>query len=834
MTIFCPPKLRNDLTIVERRLAGEVSSIVKDPLTGNFFRLGEVERFIADQFDGATPVEVVRKRTEEKFATCLSPETLNQFIKTLEKGGLLESAASGEKASRRRTRRIQGNLLYQRVRLCDPDHLFNRLIGRIGFLFTPYFLVLSAAVILFAVGVAISNWDDVRGDVARLFQISSLPLAFLTVFLVITAHEFGHGLTCKHFGGEVHELGFMLIYLQPALYCDVSDAWLFPEKAKRLWVGFAGPYFELFLWALATLVWRVTDVETSINYMAYVVMTTSGIKTLFNFNPLIKMDGYYLLSDYLEIPNLRRKAFSYVGSRIKKLFGSADPRFDAMTARERRVFLAYGLMAAIGSFSILGFAIVKLGGYLIDKEQPLAFVFFAGLLGTKFRRHFRNLFAKTSAASDPDDDFESSDDADAQANGDSSSNPDLRTHGDSPSQGDGPKPVDSRDPGAPSAEVSKVPSKRRKRMIVWLKRALVILLVAGVVTPILFFVKSELKIRGKFNVLPVHNADVRAEVEGIIEDIYVDEGDEVKAGEMIARLSDREMQSELRRTEAEIAQNQAKLKLLEAGPTEEEIEVAKAAVARAEESLTYGSSRLVRDKALFEQNLLSAKDFEDTHERAATAGNDLKEAKGKLKLLLRGSRPEEIVATKANIAWSETQRRFLEEQIQRTKVPSPITGIVATPSVQLNEMKHQLVKKGDLIAKVYDIKTITAEIVVSEQDIADVKVGGPVLLKARAHPDQTFRGMVTAIATVAQINSSSSSGSIFSSAGQTPAGTATFSRANVNPKTVLVTTRIDNSALLLKPEMTGQAKILCGQKRIVDLVTRRLARTIKVEFWSWW
>jgi hypothetical protein len=167
-------------------------------------------------------------------------------------------------------------------------------------------------------------------------------------------------------------------------------------------------------------------------------------------------------------------------------------------------------------------------------------------------------------------------------------------------------------------------------------------------------------------------------------------------------------------------------------------------------------------------------------------------------------------------------------------VPSPITGIVATPSVQLQEMKHQLVKKGDLIAKVYDIKTITAEIFVSEQDIADVKVGEPVVLKARAYPNNLFQGTITAIATVAQINSSSSSGSIFSSPGQTPSGTATFSRANVNPKTVLVTTRIDNSELLLKPEMTGQAKISCGRKRLIDLVARRLSRTIKVEFWSWW
>jgi len=96
MTIS-PPKLRNDLTFSEQRLAGEVITIVKDPLTDNFFRLGEAERFIADQLDGATPVEVVRQRAEEKFATTLPQDTLNQFIKTLEKGGLLENGSSRKK-----------------------------------------------------------------------------------------------------------------------------------------------------------------------------------------------------------------------------------------------------------------------------------------------------------------------------------------------------------------------------------------------------------------------------------------------------------------------------------------------------------------------------------------------------------------------------------------------------------------------------------------------------------------------------------------------------------------------------------------------------------------
>src|SRR5262249_28079018 len=158
------------------------------------------------------------------------------------------------------------------------------------------------------------------------------------------------------------ELGFFLIYLQPALYCNVSDAWLFPEKSKRLWVAFAGPYFELFLWALATLAWRVTDVETTINYLAFIVMTSSGIKTLLNFNPLIKLDGYYLLSDWLEIPNLRKKGFACFREMLKGVFGGKALVPDQMSPRERRICLVYGLVAGVGSFWLLGYAMVKIGG----------------------------------------------------------------------------------------------------------------------------------------------------------------------------------------------------------------------------------------------------------------------------------------------------------------------------------------------------------------------------------------------------------------------------------------------------------------------------------------
>src|SRR6185436_10731524 len=128
-----------------------------------------------------------------------------------------------------------------------------------------------------AVGLTASNWTEIELDLPRLYSVQSLALAWCIAMLVIVAHEFAHGLTCKHFGGSVREIGFLLLYFQPAFYCNVSDAWLFPEKSKRLWVSFAGAYFEIFLWSLATVVWRVTDPYTLINYVALVVMATSGV-----------------------------------------------------------------------------------------------------------------------------------------------------------------------------------------------------------------------------------------------------------------------------------------------------------------------------------------------------------------------------------------------------------------------------------------------------------------------------------------------------------------------------------------------------------------------------
>jgi len=825
------PRFRADLVVSEQPTADGVIFVVKDPIKDRYYRLPEEAYFIAGQLDGQTQLDVVRQRTEERFHTELPTEQLNAFVGTLTTAGLLDTRKNGNHKSR--PRRIQGSLLYLRFRFFDPDRLFNYLVNKVRLFFTPQFLVASAATILGAVCIAVANWGDAVGNLAQLFQFSALPVILLVVFLVITAHEFAHGLTCKRYGGEVHELGFFLVYFQPALYCNVSDAWLFPEKSKRLWVGFAGPYFELFLWALATLVWRLTDVETVINYLAFIVMATSGIKTLFNFNPLIKLDGYYLLSDWLEIPNLRKKGFACFNDSFKRLFGAKDPSLAQMPPRERRICLTYGLVASVGTFCILGYALVRFGDSFLQHTSPIVLGLSGAFLGIRFRSRLRRLFGKSPNASADPDDPDSMDTPDVPAPRNQlspSESTEAREESVSKSASTPSAQAGSELPR--KAESPKPPKPKKKRRIPRaLRRCFWTAFAAGAISLILVYFHAELKVKGPFDVLPVSNADVRSGVEGIIEQICVDEGQTIQQGDLVARLFDRDIQAELQKTGAAVEEAQAKLRLLVAGPRPEEIEQAIIEVAKGSEAIQFSTSRLDRDKELFGEKLVSKQELEDSEANLAQRKSELAAAKSKLDVLLAGSRREEIDAMKAAITSLESQRRYLEEQLRLMRVVSPASGIVATPSRQLKEMKHQLVKKGDLIAKVFELKTIIAEMVISEKDIADVKVGQKVVLKVRAYPEMTFYGKVISIATAAQAGSSSTANPMSQAQGNP---SAAVTRNALAPKTVTITTAIDNDSLLLKPEMTGQAKIFCGERRLLDIATRRIARTVKVEFWSWW
>jgi putative peptide zinc metalloprotease protein len=744
------PKLREGLVVSRQPSTGATAFVIKDPTRGRFFHFRELEYFVAEQLDGAVSLDVIACRVQERFGTTLSRDNLEQFVGRLRTSGLLQPLdVAGPDAPHPR-RSFGGSLLYLRLKAFDPDRLFDFLAEKLRFLFTPAFLAISFALIVLAAFTAAANGPSIARDIAQAIQIHTLFFAWLTVFLVIIVHEFSHGLTCKHFGGNVHDLGFLLLYFQPTFYCNISDAWLFPERSKRLWVTLAGAYSELVIWAMATLVWRVTEPGTGLSFMALVVMATSGIRTLFNLNPLIKLDGYYLLSDGVRIPNLRKKAFAYLRDRMRGLLGTGTPGTLVTTPRERRVFLTYSLLAGTYSCWLLGIVAFYVGGALVRRYQGWGFILFSALLGAVL------------------------------------SNPIKTTlHG-----------------IRPAPESAKKPNHPTKKLV----RFLALL---ALVAAVLFLARMDLRVSGEFTILPVQNADVRAEVEGIVEQVFVEEGAKVNRGDPIALLSDRDYRAELRMLEAEIEEKQARLRMLQAGPRTEELQVAITAVEKAGDRLTYSRAQLDRLGKLFAQRLLSEGELEAGEEQVSIRQKELEEAQGRLQVLQAGSRPEEMEAIGAEIARLTANRSYVEEKLQSVNVVSPLAGIITTP--KLKEIVGRQVKKGDLIAKVHALSTVTAEIAVPENEISDVKVGQKVFLRARALPGINFTGTVASIAPTVVVP-----------------GEGQIER------TVTVSTILDNSSFQLKSEMTGNAKILCSRQRLIDLVTRRITRYVRVEFWSWW
>jgi putative peptide zinc metalloprotease protein len=416
------PRLRSDIAIVEQVYRGERSYIVKEHATHKYFRFKLLEILVMQQLDGEkTCAEVSAALAEQGLP--LKPAAVEAFARKLNQMGLLErslaerSVLQLERLRAERNRRVkrthyQGSLLRMRFSVGDPDALLTRWLGQIRFLFSKPYVVASVAMFLTYFTVLAANWDAFQADAAvihtpRLWTVGFVVLFYACFLFVATFHELGHALTCKYFGGEVHEMGVMLIYFIPGAYANVSDAWTFPERRSRLWVTAAGTWVQMVVAGFAAVVWLVAQPGTLVSRFAMVAMFIGGFTTvLANANPLIPLDGYYALSDWLEIPNLRQRAFRYVGWFVKRhLFrvSAAEPEADE---REKRAFLVYGSLAFCYSTLILlaiGLAALGFVSRTLGAIGVLAFLFlvwgrlkraaraFAQALITSLREH-RALF----------------------------------------------------------------------------------------------------------------------------------------------------------------------------------------------------------------------------------------------------------------------------------------------------------------------------------------------------------------------------------------------------------------------------------------------------------
>jgi putative peptide zinc metalloprotease protein len=220
---------------------------------------------------------------------------------------------------------------------------------------------------------------------------------WISLGVVKVIHEFGHGLSCKAFGGESHEMGVLLMCLSPALYCNVTDAWTLADKWKRIIISFAGIYVELMIAAAATYVWWYTPAYPVANNIALCVMVLCSVSTvMFNANPLMRFDGYYIASDWLEVPNLREKANRYLNNLfLDKCLGIEVPPEAYMATGRKVLFVAYAVASWVYRwvvmFGILWFLSDFLGPKLKILSQMLAVASLASLVIWPSYRVIKNI-----------------------------------------------------------------------------------------------------------------------------------------------------------------------------------------------------------------------------------------------------------------------------------------------------------------------------------------------------------------------------------------------------------------------------------------------------------
>lgn len=806
-----PPARRRELTLVSVGEGGHW--IVKNPTTGEYFRLGPCEGFLLQLLDGKHSSGEICRLFEARFQESFSSEDLAGFLELAAAQRLLElphAPGAGETHARDssvpqapETAANDGfqSLFYWRKRLIDPDRLLTWLARRAWFIWTWPFV--AATVMLMAVAMALGwmNGAQYVTGLANAVRWETAVLAWLMILGTAVLHEFAHGMTCKHFGGEVHEIGFLLIFLMPGLYCNVSDSWLFPQKSRRLFVMLAGAYCDLLVFSLAVILWRLTVQETWTNYVCLVAFSVTGIRSFMNLNPLLKLDGYYLLSDLLEIPNLRQRAMDRLCGHVRwLLWGSPRPGAEA----SGRFLLWFGLGSWAFSAAFLGVVLIGI---------------------TKLLRYYGDESLGTSAGIIL-----------------------------------GALLVPGLLRGFSAGQVRQMLHTRRLRSMVWGG------LVIGVLVA-LFTIRIADRYGGYFVLQPLARSVVRAPIAGFIASVHVGQGDAVKPEQLLVNIEVPDLESRLLQKQAEVRQAEADLRLLEAGERKEKVaeqerlvEFAKAWEKDAVErlgrekasikddlarldhlieqrtaELNTARRNLERGQQLVAQKVISAQDFDNLRmqervadaqlqqaylqrrERAALGTieterdlavfqKELTQQESGLKLMKLGPRKEERDAAVARVARLRAELDYLQSLERKQRVTSPIRGVVVTP--YLEEQKGNYVQQGDLICQVEDNSAFEVRISIAEEDAARIQVGQEVGIKMRTLPYETFTASVIRIA---------------------PRATEPKEKQSQND--VHVYCRLGNRDGVLRSEMTGYARVY-GPPRPIGLIgLDRVIRFLRTEFW---
>jgi len=354
-----PSRLRVDIVVRRQFFKNEEFYVLKDPLALTYFRLKPEEAYLISQLDGKRTLLEVQRRVNARYPnTPRSLEELAAFVNQLSLGGLLNQNAGRFVENARRSAagkgllaiwaKIIGTALFFKIPLIDPSPWIDGLVHALRFVWTKWFIGAAIALFAWTLGLVWLNTHAFSADVLDFFSASNLGLLYIAIIITKTLHEFGHATTCRRFGGEVHEMGVCFMFFTPCGYVDASDAWMMRHQRHKLYTTMAGVFTELIVASIAAHFFLFLP-DGLARGIAFNIMLVASVNTIiFNANPLMRFDGYYLLCDLLEIPNLRNKAIAFCSYQVQRIFlgyRNRQQEESFVDEADGKIFVIYAIAA---------------------------------------------------------------------------------------------------------------------------------------------------------------------------------------------------------------------------------------------------------------------------------------------------------------------------------------------------------------------------------------------------------------------------------------------------------------------------------------------------------
>jgi putative peptide zinc metalloprotease protein len=364
------PRIDPDLIIREDVTDGEPIVSVYQRSTANLLRLKPTQWQLASLFDGVRSYEEIAAAFEAQTGIPLEAEEARTFAENMDEGGFWyknpqeKNIAMNEKLAAQRSRRVQSgssfNVAHIQFSAWDPDRYFTWLDQKIGkYAFNRWMVLVAVLLFVFEAVVFIVKWNVIGPDIPIYYDFSRKTFSDLVEFwwmlLVIGfLHESSHGLTCKHYGGEVHSMGLMFLYLTPAFYVDVTESWVSASRLQRLATIIAGIWIEMMLCSVAVFIWTNTQPGEWIHEFCYKLILLTGLAVVvINLNPLIKLDGYYFFTEWVRVPDLKERSTSFLVGWVQRHVFRLAVDVPVVSRRRVPLFVIYGLVSGAYSYLLL-------------------------------------------------------------------------------------------------------------------------------------------------------------------------------------------------------------------------------------------------------------------------------------------------------------------------------------------------------------------------------------------------------------------------------------------------------------------------------------------------